>query len=789
MALFFSRKKKVNTAPEEKKEKTAPAAGQPEEKKEETAPTAGQPEEKKEETAPTADQPEEKKEETAPTADQQEKKKEETIPASAEPEEKKEEMAPASAEPEEKQEETIPASAEQEEKQENTTPSAGMQEDRKTEEKPLPPAYKAAPYVRSGATTAQTMFSVILALLPSAGFGVYSYGLRAAALLGICVATSVLTEFLCSLIWKRRGSVSDYSAVVTGLIGGLLLPPDVPYYYPMILAAVAIVGAKWIFGGIGRNILNPAGTGKLVLLILFYETMNRFTGGPYGDLTPLQLSGSGIEPDLVQMLYGTVPGCIGTTSAAAILAGAVILFVSGAADGIIPVGFITGFTALHVMLGEHGLSPYHTAIQLASGGLLFTAFFMAVDSTTSPVTRKGKAVYGLIMGCACFALRRAGFGDHAALIALLSTNVLSRVLDLMLIPAAAGKQFQKTIRVRSENTMKNGMTAEELERILLSQSEADFEMFEKSVLPRNAAAGSETAGTINRKSIEAYQKRKRVTTRRRRENRAMTQDELAQALRTTAMNRQSDTDGQDVSQASETQNTRSAGIAAGAAGQVQSFAPLEDKPAPETRFTNEYQQWLEQQMSELEQDTMRQLDVDDDQARDMQAAGRTQQEPGSDGNASAVASAQDENYEAFNGSNAYDSTAQNTGWQQDTQYGTGTQYVAGWQQDMQNAPGWQQAENYGSDWQQNAQYASGWQQDAGISGWQQGAEYTSGWQPGVEYGTGWQQEPYGNDPAQTGGMTGEAPASEDDITEDPKKGSYLAAARRMGYGNRKDEEK
>ena len=763
MALFFSKKKKVNTSSAKKQadvtaDKSAAEAAAPDAPNADSKPAEEELKGKNASQAPAASEPEPGEADAAAKAAPEPEKSD--AAAKAEPEPGKSDAAAKAAPEPEKSDAAAKAVSGP---GESDTAAAAASEATEADGKPSgdEPEKKeagAAPFIRSGASTAETMFGVIIALLPAAGFGVYSYGLRAAAILGISVASCVLMELLCSLILRGRGSVSDYSAIVTGMIGGLLLPADVPYYYPVILAAVAIIGAKWAFGGIGKNILNPAGTGKMVLLILFFTAMNDFTGGPYGDLTPLQQLASGAEPDLVQMLYGTVPGCIGTTSAAAILSGAVILFASGAADGIIPACCIAGFTVMHVMFGEHGLSPYYTAVELVSGGLLFTAFFMANDSTTSPVTRKGKVVYGLLMGAVCFVLRQKGFGDYAALIALLCMNVLSRALDAALLPSAGRKQLQRTIRVRSGKTMKNGMTAEELERILLSQSEADFEMFEKSVLPRNAAAGSETAGTINRKSIEAYQKRKRVTTRRRHENRAMTQDELAQALRQTAKN------------------------------SIHPIEPLENKPAQESRFTSEYQQWLEQQMSALEQDTMRQLDVASEENADSRTPGMDQQDNRVERNAAQASAAMDENYEAYNGNNAYESRTQTAGWQQSNVYASGwqqgSQSVMDWPQTAEYAGSWQEGSGIGQSMPQGTSYTSGWAQNTEYaSGWQQGAGYAGSWQQGAEYAAGWQQEQYGNASGEPAGTENTDTRQPDEKEEDPKKGSYLAAARRMGYGN------
>ncbi len=141
--------------------------------------------------------------------------------------------------------------------------------------------YRHAPFSRSRLTTSECMFCVILSLLPAAGHGIYNYGMHAALLIFISIASAVLCELSADAVLRKGVTIPDYSCIVTGLVGALLLPPSVPLYYPVVANAAAIIGAKMLFGGIGKNILNPAATGNLLLMIVFRTRMRDFHGGVF----------------------------------------------------------------------------------------------------------------------------------------------------------------------------------------------------------------------------------------------------------------------------------------------------------------------------------------------------------------------------------------------------------------------------------------------------------------------------------------------------------------------------
>lgn len=353
------------------------------------------------------------------------------------------------------------------------------------------------------------MILVILTLLPSASVGIYHYGLHAMFVIGISVLTSVLAEFVWEKVRHQDLTIFDFSAVVTGLILGLILPPSVPLYYPVIGAIVAIIPGKMLFGGIGRNVVNPAALGKLVLLILFHSTMVDFSTRQYDAVTPLTTLMSGGEIDLGAMMVGDAPGLIGTGNIITILISAAVLFLFGVIDIEISLSCLVGFVVFYFFFGEHGMSVYYLAAQIAGGGFLFTAFYMANDFSTRPATHRARIVWGVILGVLTGLFRRMGALENGALYALVITDLFARILDekLMPRPFGAAEPKKKTFHFAPRIPGRAGKALPDPEPAKLSQ---DFEDFEDNVVPKGAATGSETAGTIGQDAMDYYKNRTRV---------------------------------------------------------------------------------------------------------------------------------------------------------------------------------------------------------------------------------------------------------------------------------------
>lgn len=359
-------------------------------------------------------------------------------------------------------------------------------------------AFGAAPFVRTRITTGDLMYLVVLALLPCAGVGIYRYGFHTALLIGAAVGTAIVCELVCGWIWhSRTSSVMDYSCVVTGLIGGLILPPRAPIWAGAALSGLAIVLFKHAFGGLGKNLLNPAMAGKCVLLLLCREMMTDLTTPAYASLPPLELLQSGETPSLWDMLTGNVPGGIGTSSAFAVLAAVVILFLAGLLDLTIPLAAIASFSVCYVLIGRYGMSPYTLAIQLCGGSFLFTVFVMAEDFTTTPVSRSARILYGIILGGAVFAFRKLGLYEDAVVYALLLVNLLRPILDKKLAPKPFGTSAKKWVIKEAGGRRRRSETA-----VSVSVS-----------LPEKAAASvSTSAGRKDRKALRQAAPKKQQET-------------------------------------------------------------------------------------------------------------------------------------------------------------------------------------------------------------------------------------------------------------------------------------
>ena len=204
------------------------------------------------------------------------------------------------------------------------------------------------PHIRSFVTTQKIMLCVIVALLPTAGFGIYNFGLDALVLILVTVASTVLAETAFNLICKKKNSISDLSAVVTGLLLALNLPAGAPWWIGVIGGAFAIIVVKMLFGGLGQNFMNPALGARCFLLISFTSIMTNFDCDAYSGATPLALVKAGESVNVFDMVVGKTAGTIGETSMIAIVIGACILLLVGVIDLKIPGSYIVSFAVRSV---------------------------------------------------------------------------------------------------------------------------------------------------------------------------------------------------------------------------------------------------------------------------------------------------------------------------------------------------------------------------------------------------------------------------------------------------------
>ena len=293
------------------------------------------------------------------------------------------------------------------------------------------------PHIRSKAATNGLMLAVVIALMPATGFGIYNFGPRALAVIAVTIASTVLTEYFFGF-YNRKLSVTDLSAVVTGLLLALNLPVSIPLWMAALGGVFAILVVKMLFGGLGQNFMNPALAARCFLLISFPTAMTAFDGEAYTGATPLALLKSGEPVNLLNMVTGHTAGTIGETSVIAIAVGACLLLVLGVIDLRIPGSYIATFVIFAGLFGGHGFEPSYLAAQLSGGGLMLGAFFMATDYVTRPITIRGQYVFGVFLGLMTGIFRIFGPGAEGVSYAIILGNLLVPLIEKYTMPTAFG---------------------------------------------------------------------------------------------------------------------------------------------------------------------------------------------------------------------------------------------------------------------------------------------------------------------------------------------------------------
>ena len=264
-----------------------------------------------------------------------------------------------------------------------------------------------SPHVRGDDSTKSIMYDVALALLPAAAFGVYRFGLYSLAVMAVSIVFALLSEYVFQKLAHQKVTVLDGSALVTGLLLGMNLPPTVPLWIPALGSIFAVIFVKQFFGGIGQNFMNPALGARCFLLISFTGIMSDYAVDGVSGATPLASLAAGEQVDLAQLFLGFTGGCIGEVSTLAILIGGIYLLVKKIITWEIPVCYLVSFAVFELIFGS-GSGIGFVLAQLCSGGLMLGAFFMATDYVTSPITKKGKIVFGILLGVLTGILRTFG---------------------------------------------------------------------------------------------------------------------------------------------------------------------------------------------------------------------------------------------------------------------------------------------------------------------------------------------------------------------------------------------
>jgi len=294
-----------------------------------------------------------------------------------------------------------------------------------------------SPHLRSSLTTGEVMYDVILSLLPVTVAGIWNHGFHAFLVVAMSIVSAMFSEFVFDYITGRPNTLKDGSAIVTGLLLALTLPASVPLYIPYAGSLVAVVIVKGLFGGLGKNFMNPALIGRCFLLISFGATMTNYTLDGVSGATPLATLADGGVVNISQMFLGTSNGVIGS-SILAMMVGGFYLWIVGGITFEIPVAAIVSFTLFMAMFGGQGFDPLFLLAHLSGGGIVMGAIFMATDPVTSPVTSTGQLIYGVVVGVLSGIFRVFGNSADSVSYAILFSNLVVPIIDEFIIPKPYG---------------------------------------------------------------------------------------------------------------------------------------------------------------------------------------------------------------------------------------------------------------------------------------------------------------------------------------------------------------
>ena len=302
------------------------------------------------------------------------------------------------------------------------------------------------PHVRSKESIQSIMRDVIIALIPATAAGIFFFGIPALILIAVSIVACVFFEWLYQKLLKKPVTISDLSAVVTGLLLAMNLPASAPVWVPIVGAAFAIIFAKQLFGGLGHNFINPALAGRAFLLASYPTEMTTWTA-PVGFsgadavavATPLATLKTGVMPDasLRDVIFGTnIGGCIGETCAIALIIGGIYLLVKHVISWKIPVLYILTVFVLTAAIGRKGLRV--PVYEIFTGGLMLGAFFMATDYASSPVTPKGQVIFAIGCGIITTLIRIFGGYPEGVSYSILIMNLAVPLIERFTEPKIFG---------------------------------------------------------------------------------------------------------------------------------------------------------------------------------------------------------------------------------------------------------------------------------------------------------------------------------------------------------------
>lgn len=297
----------------------------------------------------------------------------------------------------------------------------------------------AYPHIRDEVNTRSIMLDVIVALIPTTIFGISVFGINAFLIIVVCIITSVLSELLFNIITKKKNTIDDLSAVLTGLLIGLNMPVNINLFIPILACLFGIVVAKNLFGGLGQNFMNPALAGRCFVSISFASSMNTFVYDGVTSATPLSTVKSGLNVDIFNMMIGYIPGCIGEVSKIALLIGAIYLLIRKVINFRIPFFYILSFTFMMIIFGGRASNINYIFAEIFGGGLILGAFFMATDYVTSPINSLGQVLYGIFLGILNAIFRIYGNTTEGCSFSIIIGNLLVPYFDMITMPKAFGR--------------------------------------------------------------------------------------------------------------------------------------------------------------------------------------------------------------------------------------------------------------------------------------------------------------------------------------------------------------
>lgn len=302
-----------------------------------------------------------------------------------------------------------------------------------------------SPHIRGDFRSSRLMLDVCIALLPALAVGTWVLGLRCLLVTIVSIAAAVGAEWLYALLSKKRNTVLDCSAIVTGMLLAMTLPATVPVYQVALGSAFAIIVVKLLSGGLGQNIFNPALTARALMMVIWPASLVRFNAlGVDGvtAATPLHhmVMPALPEESLMDMFLGNIPGCIGEISAIALLLGGIYLVVRKVISARIPVAYLGTVAVLTLIFHKTDAPIQWMLYNLFGGGLMLGAIFMATDYATSPVTPNGQILYGIGCGALTVLFRYFGLFPEGVTYAILLMNALTWALDRYTAPRRFGVQ-------------------------------------------------------------------------------------------------------------------------------------------------------------------------------------------------------------------------------------------------------------------------------------------------------------------------------------------------------------